>query len=208
LNFFYPYRAQARLVRRIFEQPARGLIFQQAVILRHVTKKSLGASQYRGIFIWKHMYRLKIISVGRIKKGYWAEAVAHYEKMLRSTVRIEAVSVRDCSHLTGDERRKVESDRLLEKIGPRDTPIALHETGVLYTSVEFAEFLRTHLEDPGGDCCLLVGGALGFSAELLSRVQIKLSLSPLTMPHELALTVLYEQIFRAVTIWSGRTYHY
>jgi 23S rRNA (pseudouridine1915-N3)-methyltransferase len=128
--------------------------------------------------------------------------------MLRSTVRIEAVSVRDCSHLTGDERRKVESDRLLEKIGPRDTPIALHETGVLYTSVEFAEFLRTHLEDPGGDCCLLVGGALGFSAELLSRVQIKLSLSPLTMPHELALTVLYEQIFRAVTIWSGRTYHY
>jgi 23S rRNA (pseudouridine1915-N3)-methyltransferase len=53
-----------------------------------------------------------------------------------------------------------------------------------------------------------VGGALGFSAELLSRVQIKLSLSPLTMPHELALTVLYEQIFRAVTIWSGRTYHY
>lgn len=154
------------------------------------------------------MYRLKIISVGRIKKNYWVEAIAHYEKMLRSTVRIEAISVRDCSHLAGEERKKAESDRLLEKIGSRDTPIALHETGALCTSVEFAGFLRTHLEDANGDCCLLIGGALGFSAELLSRVQMKLSLSPLTMPHELAQVALYEQIFRATTIWSGRTYHY
>lgn len=154
------------------------------------------------------MYRLKIISVGKVKKTYWVEAIAHYEKMLRSTLCVEAISVRDCSHLEGEDRKKAESDRLLEKIGPRDTPIALHEAGALYTSVEFAGLLRSHLEQASGEMCLLIGGALGFSSELLSRIQTKLSLSPLTMPHELAQVVLYEQLFRATTIWSGRTYHY
>jgi len=43
---------------------------------------------------------------------------------------------------------------------------------------------------------------------LLDRAETRLSLSALTMPHELALVVLYEQLFRATTIMSGRTYHY
>lgn len=154
------------------------------------------------------MYRLRIISVGKIKKPFWLEAIGHYRKMLGTALCVEALSVRDCPHLEGAGRKKAESDRLLEKITPRDTAIALHEAGTLYTSVEFAAFLRGHLENPGGDCCLLIGGALGLSPELLDRVQAKLSLGPMTMPHELAQVVLYEQLFRATAIWSRRTYHY
>ena len=49
---------------------------------------------------------------------------------------------------------------------------------------------------------------MGLSPELLTRSSHQLSLSPLTMPHELAQVVLYEQLFRATTIMTGRTYHY
>ena len=154
------------------------------------------------------MYRIKIIAVGRIKKKYYLEAIDHYAKMLRPVVRIDVHNVKDCPAAEGAERKRQESERILEKVGPRDTLIALHEAGRLFTSVDFAPFLRPLLENPVGDCCLVIGGALGLSPELLERSAHRLSLSPLTMPHELAQVVLYEQLFRATTIMAGRTYHY
>ena len=154
------------------------------------------------------MYRVRIVCVGKTKKKYWAEAIGHYAKMLGPMVRIDAVSVKDCPGAEGDERKRAESARILEKVGPRDTLVALHETGKLMNSREFASFLRPLLESPQGECCFVIGGAMGLSPELLSRADRLLSLSPMTMPHELAQVVLYEQLFRAMTILANRTYHY
>lgn len=156
----------------------------------------------------RNMYRLKIISVGKLKKNYYLEAIAHYAKMLKPVVRIDVQNVKDCPQAEGAERKRLESLRILEKVGPKDTLVALHETGRLFTSLDFASFLRPLLENPVGECCFVIGGALGLSPELLARSQLQLSLSPLTMPHELAQVVLYEQLFRATTIMAGRTYHY
>ena len=75
-------------------------------------------------------------------------------------------------------------------------------------SRDFAAFVRPLLESPQGECCFVIGGAMGLSPELLSRANVLLSLSPMTMPHELAQVVLYEQLFRAMTILANRTYHY
>lgn len=154
------------------------------------------------------MYRIKIICVGKIKKKYWLEAIAHYAKMLTPMMRIDAYSVKDCPHAEGEERKRTESARILEKVGPRDTLVTLHETGALMNSREFAAFARPLFENPQGECCFAIGGALGLSPELLSRADSLLSLSPMTMPHELAQVVLYEQLFRAMTIMANRTYHY
>ena len=154
------------------------------------------------------MYRLKIVCVGRTKKKYWAEAIGHYAKMLAPMVRVDAVSVKDCPNAGGEERKRVESERILEKVGPRDTLVALHETGRLMDSRDFAVFVRPLFESPQGECCFVIGGAMGLSQELLARADHLLSLSPMTMPHELAQVVLYEQLFRAMTILANRTYHY
>ena len=154
------------------------------------------------------MYRLKIISVGKTKKSYYLEAIAHYSKMLTPVVRIDLCNVKDCPHAEGAERKRLESERNLEKVGPKDMLIALHETGNQYTSRDFAAFLRPLLENPVGECCFVIGGALGLSPELLARAHTLLSLSSMTMPHELAQVVLYEQLFRATTIMANRTYHY
>ena len=154
------------------------------------------------------MYRIKIICVGKIKKKYWLEAIGHYAKMLTPMVRVEACSVKDCPQAEGPERKRLESERILEKVGPRDTLVALHETGSLMDSRDFAAFVRPLFESPQGQCCFAIGGALGLSPELLARADRLLSLSPMTMPHELAQVVLYEQLFRAMTILQNRTYHY
>lgn len=154
------------------------------------------------------MYRIKIICVGKMKKGYWLEAVEHYSKMLRSVIRIDTVHVKECAVGRPEDRKRQESARILEKVDARDTLLVLHEHGRLFSSVEFAQFLRPNLEAPQGDCVFAIGGALGHAPELLARAQVQLSLSPLTMPHELAQVVLYEQLFRASTLMTGRTYHY
>ena len=154
------------------------------------------------------MYRIKIICVGKIKKKYWIEAIGHYAKMLGPLLRIDTYNVKDCAHAEGDERKRLESERILAKVAPKDTIIAMHEAGRLMTYREFANFARPLFENPQGECCFVIGGALGLSPELLSRAAFTLSLSPMTMPHELAQVVLYEQLFRAMTIMHNRTYHY
>ena len=109
------------------------------------------------------MYRLKIITVGKIKKKYYLDAMEHYAKMLRQVVRIDVQNVKDCPQAEGAERKRLESARILEKVGPKDTLVALHETGRLFTSVEFAAFLRPLLGNPVRECCFVIGGALGLS---------------------------------------------
>ena len=54
----------------------------------------------------------------------------------------------------------------------------------------------------------LVAGPSGVEKETVEACDYKLSLSPLTFPHELALVVLFEQLYRACTVVTGKTYHY
>lgn len=154
------------------------------------------------------MFKIKILTVGKIKKDYWVQAIAHYAKMLREDILVQSIVVKDCPGAVGDERKRLEGKRILEKIDSKDLVIALHETGQTMDSPSFAKFLRPVLEAPGKQCSFVLGGALGLSPEVLKVASMHLSLSPLTMPHELALVVLYEQLFRAMTIMNKRTYHY
>ncbi|GAB1410086.1 23S rRNA (pseudouridine(1915)-N(3))-methyltransferase RlmH [Desulfovibrionales bacterium] len=154
------------------------------------------------------MYRIRLITVGRMKKGYWLDAVQHYQKMLQGFVRMERVEIKDCAHLPSAERKEQESVLIMQKITPKDRVLALHEHGRTYDSPGFAALLRHEMEHPAGTCCLVVGGALGISETLLRTATGTLSLSPMTMPHELAQVVLYEQLYRAMTILAGRPYHY
>lgn len=154
------------------------------------------------------MYKIKLITVGRIKKGYWLDALQHYRKMLQGFMRIEHIEIKDCPHLSNAERKEQESVLIMQKISPKDRVLALHEHGTSYDSQRFAVLLRHELEQPAGTCCLVVGGALGLSEKLLHTVAGTLSLSPMTMPHELALVVLHEQLYRAMTIVARRPYHY
>ena len=53
----------------------------------------------------------------------------------------------------------------------------------------------------------MIGGAYGFSNEVLSQCNYQLSLSKMTLPHDLCRVVLLEQIYRAFTILRGEKYH-
>ncbi|MGQ9692186.1 MAG: 23S rRNA (pseudouridine(1915)-N(3))-methyltransferase RlmH [Thermaceae bacterium] len=82
--------------------------------------------------------------------------------------------------------------------------VVLDERGRLMTTLELARFLKGW---EGERVAFLVADAEGFDEEERGRADLLLSLSPLTLQHELALLVLMEQLYRVYTLWTGHPYH-
>ncbi|MBI3393783.1 MAG: 23S rRNA (pseudouridine(1915)-N(3))-methyltransferase RlmH, partial [Nitrospirae bacterium] len=85
--------------------------------------------------------------------------------------------------------------------------VLLDAGGRAFDSLKFARWLETRLVE-GRPVVLLVGGAAGVAGEIREAAEERISLSPLTLPHDLARIVLLEQIYRAMTIIKGKRYHY
>ncbi|SMC22467.1 23S rRNA (pseudouridine1915-N3)-methyltransferase [Desulfacinum hydrothermale DSM 13146] len=110
--------------------------------------------------------------------------------------------------------KKMDADRVKEKEGqkilhlprPQDTLIAWDERGRQMTSGEFADLL-SRMQLSSWDLWMAVGGPLGLSDEVRRKANHILSLSKMTLPHDLARLVIVEQLYRAFTILRGEPYH-
>lgn len=155
------------------------------------------------------MKRLKFAWVGQLKAPFYAEACRHYLRALERSIRVEELRVRDARDPADiPARLRKEGQALLAGIGPRDFVVGLDERGLALDSKNLAARLGQWFDDPGRQPCFVLGGPFGVSPEVKARFDLALSLGPLTLPHELARTVLLEQLYRAVTILAGHPYHH
>ncbi|MDL2217213.1 23S rRNA (pseudouridine(1915)-N(3))-methyltransferase RlmH [Christensenellaceae bacterium OttesenSCG-928-M15] len=156
---------------------------------------------------------MAIACVGRLKEEYWRAAAQEYEKRLSRFGKIEILEVEDeraPESLSPAERKKVmekEGEKLLSRLMPRDHVIALTIEGKAYSSCGFAEFLEKLSHEGYTRIVFLIGGSLGLSEACVKRSDHQLSLSTMTMPHQLARVVLLEQVYRANKIQNNETYH-
>jgi len=138
--------------------------------------------------------RMRILAVGKVRKGWVAEGVALYRKRLPG---LELLELRD-----GGRAREAEA--IVAELHPGERLVALCEEGQTYTS----EGLAQALEGSGSErLAFVIGGADGLDPAIKARAQWRLSLSPLTFPHELARLLLLEQLYRALSIQQGGPYH-
>lgn len=123
-------------------------------------------------------------------------------------MRLEVVEVRDepLQRGTPDEVREREGKRILPHLEGCHA-VVLDRTGRAHTSEELAVLLQTLEECPPQRTAFVIGGACGVSPAVLSAAGTRLSLGPLTLPHQLARVVLGEQLYRATTILRGEPYH-
>ena len=84
----------------------------------------------------------------------------------------------------------------------------LDERGKEFTSVEFSDFLQKQMLSGRKRLVFIIGGPYGFSADVYSRGEYKLSLSKMTFNHEMVRLFFTEQIYRAFTILRGEPYHH
>lgn len=84
--------------------------------------------------------------------------------------------------------------------------VALAIGGKQFDSPELAAFLEKRALE-GRELCFLIGGPEGLPQEVIERADFAWSLSKLTFPHDLAMVVLLETLYRASTITAGHPYH-
>ncbi len=109
--------------------------------------------------------------------------------------------------LAPEQVRAAESARLLERVPAGSEIVALTRVGQLWSSEGLAQYLEALALHGSAGASFLIGGAFGLSDELIGRAHQRLSLSTLTLPHELARLFLAEQLYRAGTIVRGEPYH-
>lgn len=132
----------------------------------------------------------------------------HYRRLLTGLLPLTVREVREVP-LQGRSPAEVlrdEANRLLTHLEGVRRVVALDVEGKRYTSLEFAAWLQRLIG--GGDVAFVVGGSLGLDERVKTRADELLSLSPLTLPHQLTRVVLAEQLFRALKIARGERYHH
>lgn len=155
--------------------------------------------------------KLRVICVGRVKERFVQEGIAKY---LRFIGRYADVEIRDVK----DEKvtdlkdapliRRREQERINRAVPPDAFVIALDERGQELTSHEFAALLVGLKEKGIRDLAFVIGGPLGLDEAVTKRADKTLAVSRWTFTHEMARLVLLEQLYRAFTIITGKTYHY
>jgi len=157
--------------------------------------------------------QIRVIAVGRIKGKYLQDGIAEYEKRLRPYVKlqvIELVEERRAGNVSVSQEtylKEQEGVRILESIPPETLVIALDATGSRWSSEDLARNIRDWGIAGKSSLVFVIGGDLGLGQNVLTRCNLRLSLSPLTFTHQMARVILLEQIYRSMRINSGEPYH-
>ncbi len=151
--------------------------------------------------------KLTLAVFGKPGSPFVRDEVEKYVKRLRSSaVQVEIVEMRECKK---DDVAKCLAEEAAEfsKRFPKESHrwIVLAEEGKLLNTVQLAEWIRPRL---ASNCVFLIGSAYGISAEIKSRADLLLSLSPLTFTHDHARVIAAEQLYRTLMVIAGHPYHH
>lgn len=153
--------------------------------------------------------KVEIWAVGKLKQRELGSSIDQYLKRMRKyqPVILDEILVKTRS-TNPDILRKAEAEKILSKLTNGDFLLLMDETGKRFNSVEFADFIQKFLMQPTSRLVFLIGGAYGFDQSIYHRAQEKISLSPMTFPHDLARLVTVEQLYRAFSILNNSPYHH
>jgi 23S rRNA (pseudouridine1915-N3)-methyltransferase len=150
-----------------------------------------------------------VAAVGRPKQPGLVSAIAEYEKRVKRYFRFRTIEVSPAG-LPDDEAdraREREADALVRVLPKGLERVALTRGGKPMSTPSFARFLEDLATYGQPGVAFLIGGAHGLPDDLLQAARHRLSLSPMTLTHELARLVLAEQLYRAGTLMRGEPYH-
>lgn len=152
---------------------------------------------------------LRLLIVGRLHTAFWKAAAEYYITRIRYWRNIKETIVKDANPLLPiPQRISMEGKDILKKLEAIDIPICLDTKGDLMTSNQFAVFLEQISENSMYRPCFIIGGAFGLSKSVYESSNYSFSLGKITLPHELARIVFFEQLYRAETLLHNIPYHH
>lgn len=149
--------------------------------------------------------------VGKTTTANLRSGIEEYAKRVNRYIPFDIVELPDIKtsrKLTEAKQKETEGEMMLSRIQPSDYVVLLDEHGKEMTSREFSQNLEKKAQTVAKQLYFIVGGPYGFSPEVYSRANEKLSLSKMTFPHEMVRLFFVEQLYRAMTIQRNEPYHH
>ena len=140
--------------------------------------------------------RIHIVTIGQPKLLYAKEGWEQYFKRMGRFHDIRVTHIAD---------KRNDAKNILGVSG-KSTSVVLEIGGTQYSSVELSDFLDKRASE-GKELSFIIGGPEGLPQDVIGASDYQWSLSKLTFPHDLAMVVLLEALYRASTINAGAPYH-
>ena len=159
------------------------------------------------------MLNVTLLCVGKLKEDYWRAACAEYEKRLGAFCRFRLIEVAEERLPDTPSAAQIaatveaEGKRLLDRLPKEAAVIPLCIEGKELDSPALAGYFDRLAVGGTSHIALVIGGSWGLSDEVKSRASLRLSMSPMTFPHQLARVMVLEQVYRAFQISGGGKYH-
>jgi 23S rRNA (pseudouridine1915-N3)-methyltransferase len=154
--------------------------------------------------------KFRFIFAGSHADKAMSAAAEHYLNRIKHFYPVEIIEVkpeRGRQSASDEAIMRAQSARLLASIPDRGTTVVLDERGQTFDSLKFARWLeRLTIDSPGG-VNFVVGGDVGLDDNVRAKAGKLLSLSAMTLPHQMARVILLEQIYRACTLMRNIPYH-
>ena len=158
------------------------------------------------------MLNIKIYVTGTLKEQYYKDAIAEYRKRLSAYCKFEIVEYKEYKLPENPSQKQIEQalisegEKILADISPRAYKIAMCVEGKQLSSEEFAEKLEG-IASTHGDVALISGSSFGLSEELKCACDFRMSVSKMTLTHQMMRVWLVEIIYRCLSITHGGKYH-
>lgn len=160
------------------------------------------------------MLRINIICIGKIKEKYFTDAINEYAKRLSAFCKFQIVELaeekirRNIPNISQiEEVIESEGKRIMQKINAGDYVVAMCIEGKMLSSEELSKTLDGVQINGKSTVDFIIGGSYGLSQAIKSRADLRLSMSKMTFPHQMARMILSEQIYRAFEISTNGKYH-
>ncbi len=151
--------------------------------------------------------------MGKLGERFWEDAVKEYVKRLGAYCKLEILEIPEQRLSHNPSKNEIasalekEADAIESRLPDSAGVIALCVEGRKFSSEEFSGYLDRLAVSGTSRICIITGGSCGLSERIKKRAALKLSMSPMTFPHNLARVMILEQLYRAFSISAGGKYH-
>ncbi|GAB6280647.1 MAG: 23S rRNA (pseudouridine(1915)-N(3))-methyltransferase RlmH [Thermovirga sp.] len=153
--------------------------------------------------------KLVILSVGKPKNPLFKSQVEEYYRRVSGSVACEWQVIQETVGKRNIHTSVIgDGNGILRRLTERDYCVLMDQDGESMTSIRFSEWFFSKLGTVPGRMVLIVGGPFGVPPRVRERSDQIISLSDMTLTHEMCLLLLLEQIYRAITIKRGGRYHH
>lgn len=155
--------------------------------------------------------KITLLTVGKTNDLSFKNAISEYQKRLKFYISFdieEIPALKNTKNLTEDNQKQKEGELILKSIQNDDEVVLLDDKGSEFTSKQFSAYIEKKMSSGLKRLVFVVGGPYGFSQEVYSRANDKVSLSRMTFSHQMVRLVFTEQLYRAMTILKGEPYHH